>query len=218
MSAFDRVLGKKLSPLTDEVLTGLSEHADTVLIDVGTGQGKFVLDAAREDPSRLVVGIDAVAENMSKSARSANANPKKGGVANALFIRAAAEKLPGPFKGLADELTVQYPWGSLMRIVSEPAVPYLEGLRQVCKTRAKLSVLLNYSVFEDRPYLDRLGMGDIADPASNPDLPDAYAKAGFEVTLREVIHGDPPIRSAWGRHLVRGSARTTLMIDAVACD
>lgn len=218
MSAFDKVLGKKLAPLTRADLDDPLARAESVLIDVGTGQGKFILDAAREDPTRLVIGIDAVAENMAKSARSAGASPKKGGLPNAIFVRAAAEKLPGPFEGLADELTVQYPWGSLMRIVSEPTVEHLTGLRRICKSGAKLSVLLNYSVFEDRPYLERLGMGDIDDPAENPTLPDAYAAAGFEVTYRAVIHGDPPIRSAWGRHLVRGSARTTLMIDAVARD
>ena len=216
MAAFDRVLGKKVAPLVPEDLAVLTEGRSGVLVDVGTGQGKFILDAAREDPDRLCVGIDAVAENMAKSARNAGASPKKGGLSNALFVRAAAERLPGPFAGLADTVTVQYPWGSLMRIVSEPALDHLRALRGLCRDGAELSVLLNYSVFEDREYLERLGMGDIVDPAENPDMEALYAQAGFRMTRREVIHGDPPIRSAWGRHLVRGSARTTLMIEAVA--
>lgn len=216
MAAFDRVLGKKTAPLDETELRALCERHQSVLIDLGTGQGKFVLDAARDDPTCLCIGVDAVAENMAKSARTAAASVKKGGLANALFIRAAAEKLPGPLAGLADTLTVQYPWGSLMRIVSQPAPEHLPGLRAVCKDGAVLSVLLNYSVFEDLPYLERLGMGDIVDPASNPEMEKAYAAAGFVITRRELIHGDPPIRSAWGRHLVRGSARSTLMIDATA--
>lgn len=215
MAAFDRVLGKKTEPFDPACLAG---DWTAVLVDVGTGQGRFVLDAAREDSARLVVGIDAVAENMAKSAQKANASPKKGGLLNALFVRAAAEKLPGPFEATADTLTVQYPWGSLMRIVSEPSVNHLRGLRAVCKPGAGLALYLNYSVFEDRDYLDRLGMGDIADPAVNPDLIVGYAQAGFAVTHREVIHGDPPVRSAWGRHLVRGSARATLVIEATAVD
>jgi 16S rRNA (adenine(1408)-N(1))-methyltransferase len=216
VSTFDQVLGRKLAPLEPAVLAAACTTAQSVLIDVGTGQGKFILDAAKEDPDRLCIGIDAVAENMAASARTSRSSPKKGGLPNALFVRAAAERLPGPFAGCADELTVQYPWGSLMRIVSEPDLAHLTSLRALCKADARLSVLLNYSVFEDRPYLERLGMGDISDPAENPDLITTYAQAGFTVTNRELIHGDPPIRSAWGRHLVRGSARATLMIDAVA--
>ncbi|MDW3206531.1 MAG: methyltransferase domain-containing protein [Alphaproteobacteria bacterium] len=218
MSAFDIVLGKKTAPLDITDLSERREGRSPVVMDVGTGQGKFVLDMARDFPDKLVIGVDAVAENMAKSARSAGASPKKGGLPNALFVRAAAERLPGPFQGLVDELTVQYPWGSLMRIVSEPSLEHLRLLRGVCRTGASLSVLLNYSVFEDRPYLERLGMGDIEDPADSDVLPEIYGAAGFRMTHRALIHGDPPVRTAWGRHLVRGSARSTLMIDAVAED
>lgn len=187
-----------------------------VLIDVGTGQGMFILDSARESPDWLCIGIDAATDNMVKAARTASATPKKGGVANAFFVRGAAEKLPGPFAGLADTLTVQYPWGSLMGIVSAPYPKELRGLRAACKAGARLSVLLNHSVFQDRAYLERLDFGDIADPAEGDGLIHAYAEAGFEVTQRQVFHGDPPVRTAWGRHLVRGSARSTLIIEATA--
>jgi len=105
-----------------------------------------------------------------------------------------------------------------MRIVSEPDTKHLLGIRKVCQPDARLTVLLNYSVFEDRDYLDRLGMGDILDPAESEALPIAYENAGFRIETREVFHGDPPVRSAWGRHLVRGSSRATLLIDAVAID
>jgi len=216
MGAFDRVLGRKLSPFGESDLRAWSEVSESILIDVGTGQGKFILDAAREDPVRFCIGIDAVAENMAPAARTAGASSRKGGLPNALFVRAAAERLPGPFEELADALTVQYPWGSLMRIVSAPVVEHLRGLRALCKPGAAVSILLNHSVFEDRAYLERLGMGDIADPADNPQLPIDYARAGFGITQRDLIQGDPPIRSAWGRHLVRGSARATLMIEATA--
>jgi len=216
MAAFDRVLGKKTAPLDGAALADLVDAYQAVSIDVGTGEGKYVLDAARAAPDTLCIGIDAVAENMAKSARTAGANPRKGGLANALFVRGAAERLPGPFEGLADMLSVHYPWGSLMRIVAEPAAEHLARLRAVCKPGAGLSVLLNQSVFEDRDYLERLGMADITDPATSDALFDAYMAAGFRIDSREMIHGDPPVRTAWGRHLVRGSARKTLALAGVA--
>lgn len=216
MATFDRVLGRKSEPLDPVFLVEKCCSHDAVLIDVGTGQGVFILDTAREQPDWLCIGIDAAADNMVKSARTASSSPKKGGLENALFVRGAAEKLPGPFAQIADTLTVQYPWGSLMGIVSAPDEEGLLGLRAACKDGAQLSILLNYSVFEDREYLERLGFGEIADPAHSEALPLAYREAGFDVTGRAVFHGDPPVRTAWGRHLVRGSARSTLMIDAIA--
>ena len=34
---------------------------------------------------------------------------------NALFVVAAAERVPAELHGLADELTILFPWGSLLR-------------------------------------------------------------------------------------------------------
>lgn len=218
MATFDLVLGKKTQPLNSEAFVARAGQASTVLLDIGTGQGKFILDAARADPETFCIGLDAVAENMAKSSRAAGVSLKKGGAPNAAFIRAAAERLPGPLAGIADTLTVQYPWGSLMRIVSQPSPDGLLGLRAVCRPGAAVSILLNYSVFEDRDYLNRLGMGDIVDPAENPEIDAAYATAGFKITRRELFHGDPPVRTAWGRHLTRGSGRATLAIDALAVE
>ena len=214
MTAFYKIIGKKAHPLEEEWQDNLG-HRET-LIDIGTGDGRFILDAAKENPDILCIGIDAAAENMQKNARNAASNPKKGGTPNALFLRGASENLPGPFEGIADKVTVNYPWGSLMRIVSEPEVENLEKIRKICKNTAQLTVLLNYYVFEDREYMDRLGMSDIIAPADNENLATAYEKVGFRITKSEIFAGDPPIRTMWGRHLVRGSNRTTMLIEASA--
>ncbi len=213
---FDRVTGKRIEPLDPDTLSDLASRFAAVEIDVGTGDGRHVLDVARADSERLVIGIDAVAENMAEASRKAAASPRKGGLANALFFRGAAERLPGPFADLADLVTVNYPWGSLMRIVAEPDAEGLAGLRALCKPGGALRVLLNYTVIADRPYLERLGLGALADPADSPALPVAYKSSGFIVETREVFAGDPPVRTRWGRQLVRGGARQTLLLEASA--
>ena len=214
MAGFCRVIGKKITDLEENWLDGLSSDGTKVLVDIGTGDGRFVLDMAREHSDHLCIGIDAAVENLSKTSRVAAAKPKKGGVPNAIFLRGAAENLPGLLGGIADIVTINYPWGSLMKIVSEPDIGYLRQIREICKSGAELSVLLNYSVFEDDDYLERLGLGDLIKPADNEDLPDAYADAGFRLTQSEIFAGDPPIRTMWGRHLVRGSNRLSFMIKA----
>jgi 16S rRNA (adenine(1408)-N(1))-methyltransferase len=84
-----------------------------VTIDVGTGDGRAVL-AAAADPRTLAIGMDANAAAMAELSRRA-ARPRKGGVANALFVLAAAETPPTDLAGVADVVTVQFPWGSLLR-------------------------------------------------------------------------------------------------------
>ena len=215
-SLFDRVVGKRVTPIDLDTLQTTLEAFETLEIDIGTGDGRHVIDVARATPDRLVIGVDAVAENMSDASRKAAAAQRKGGLANALFVRAAAERLPGPLAGRADQVTVNYPWGSLMRIVAEPDPDGLAGLRGLCKPGAGLRVLLNYTVIADRPYMERLGLGEIADPADSPALPEIYKAAGFILETREIFAGDPPVRTRWGRQLVRGGARRTLLLEASA--
>ena len=40
---------------------------------------------------------------------------RKGGLSNLLFVVAAAERPPAELRGRADELTILFPWGSLLR-------------------------------------------------------------------------------------------------------
>jgi 16S rRNA (adenine(1408)-N(1))-methyltransferase len=78
-------------------------------VDIGTGDGRYVLATARREPDRLVVGIDANADVMANASRRAAGSPKRGGLPNALFVVAAAEALPAELHGTADVLTAHFP-------------------------------------------------------------------------------------------------------------
>lgn len=41
--------------------------------------------------------------------------PAKGGLPNSMFVEAAIESLPDEFEGVADEIHINFPWGSLLR-------------------------------------------------------------------------------------------------------
>jgi len=72
-----------------------------------------VLRTARRDPRTLAIGIDADAASMRAAAgRAARA---RGGQPNAVFVVAAVEALPPELAAVADEVTVLFPWGSLLR-------------------------------------------------------------------------------------------------------
>ena len=60
-------------------------------VDLGTGDGRSVLDAAAARPDTLVIGVDASAAAMASSSRRA---ARRGALPNALFAVAAAEHPP----------------------------------------------------------------------------------------------------------------------------
>ncbi|MDP8905515.1 MAG: class I SAM-dependent methyltransferase, partial [Chloroflexota bacterium] len=91
-----RVVGRQLVALERDFLDELAARHRRVAVDVGTGEGQGVLRRARREPDVLVIGVDAVAENMREASHRASRSRARGGVPNALFVVAAADELPGP--------------------------------------------------------------------------------------------------------------------------
>ena len=89
--------------------------ADRVVVDLGTGDGRAAVGLARRDPTAFVIGLDASAAAMAETSRRAARAAARGGLPNLLFAVAAAELPPAELCARADEVTVLFPWGSLLR-------------------------------------------------------------------------------------------------------
>jgi 16S rRNA (adenine(1408)-N(1))-methyltransferase len=113
-----------------------------VTIDVGTGDGRAVLDAAARQPTTLVLGLDASAAAMIEASRRAAGPARKGGRPNARFVLAAAENPPAALTGAADLVTVRFPWGSLLRGCVGLDAAVAAGLTRLVGSRGTLELLL----------------------------------------------------------------------------
>jgi 16S rRNA (adenine(1408)-N(1))-methyltransferase len=89
--------------------------ADRVLVDLGTGDGRAAVRLARREPTAFVIGLDASSAAMAESSWRAARPESKGGRSNVLFAVAAAERPPDELCPRADEVTILFPWGSLLR-------------------------------------------------------------------------------------------------------
>jgi len=106
-----------------------------VLIDIGTGDGRYVRTIARECPSSFAIGIDACRENLRGLSRNA---PR-----NALFIIANALTLPCELRGLATRVTINFPWGSLLAALLDGDPAFFNGLVTLAQPGARLEIRLN---------------------------------------------------------------------------
>lgn len=169
---------------------------------------------ARCYPDWFWVGIDACRDLMAESASRAAAKPKHGGLSNALFVAAAVEALPPELAGAADLITIQFPWGSLLRAVLLPDAPVLAGIGRLARLGAALEVVLNTTVF--RPPVPR----EVADlPVPTDDfvrdvLAPAYVRAGIALTDQQTF-GRAQIAawpSTWAKRLASGHAPEALVL------
>jgi 16S rRNA (adenine(1408)-N(1))-methyltransferase len=62
-----------------------------VIVDIGTGDGRFVYQSARENPRKFYIGIDPNVRPLEKISEKIYRKPAKGGATNALFDQAALE-------------------------------------------------------------------------------------------------------------------------------
>jgi 16S rRNA (adenine(1408)-N(1))-methyltransferase len=147
---------------------------------------------------------------MAEASRRAGRRPERGGLANALFVVAAAEALPPELDGLADLVTVHFPWGSLLRglLAAEPAV--LGGLARIMRPGGSLRLLVSATARDAGAGVAPIGASDLA------DLAGAYAGHGLTVTgARPATPADVAAsHSTWGKRLGAGRHRPAWLLEA----
>jgi Methyltransferase domain len=129
------IRGKNASFMDSSALAERLTGYNTIYIDIGTGDGRFVRHLAQTHPTCFVIGIDACRENLHEVSRRV--------LPNALFVIANAQALPAELAGLAAQITINFPWGSLLEglVANHPAV--MDGLAMIARPDAKLEVRLN---------------------------------------------------------------------------
>lgn len=123
-----------------------------------------------------------------------------------MFVQSALETLPAEFDSIADEITANFPWGSLLRAVVLPEVGPLAKLAAIAKPGARIEMHINIHPFRDAAYAARLGLSEALLIANHEAFVLAYMRAGLAVTdIADV--SDHPRATRWGKQLGHGSRR-----------
>jgi len=143
--------------------------------------------------------------------RKTTIKPQRGGISNALFIWASIESLPPDLQRIADEITIHYPWGSLLHALVAPDLKALKSIAQLAHSRASLTILINISIFEDVEYCQRLGLPILTLERVKTIIVPQYHEIGIEVKHAQVLDRNIPYRTTWGQKLTCGSGRKQIL-------
>ena len=165
-------------------LNGLKERLanyNHILLDLGTGDGRYVRTHAEQHPNWFVIGIDSCRENLREHSRAK--------LQNMLFVIATAQNLPKELNGLISHITINFPWGSLLESLLATDPMLMRGLKSVSRSRASLKLRLNSGALAetgrtletgtDRIYYNLLQAGW---QLEHPTLMDASALKKFPST------------------------------------
>jgi 16S rRNA (adenine(1408)-N(1))-methyltransferase len=189
-----------------------------IVIDIGTGDGLFVYQCARRNPAKFYIGIDANPRPLEKISEKIHRRPEKGGAQNVLFLQAAIEDLPSELDGIADEIHIHFPWGSLLQAIVSGDLPILRNLRRLCSNSASLEIVIGVDRDRDRSEVDRLQLPDLSLSYIDSVLASAFKDAGFEIVEREECSPPdwPKLETSWARRLAGSKSRSLVYIIARA--
>ena len=143
------VYGKRTGQLSATELACRIQNFEQVWLDLGTGDGRFVEEMARLHPTTFFIGVDACRENLARVAGRAGSNT--------LYLIASAENLPLELAGLADHISINFPWGSLLKGLLEPQSKVWANLPQLAARGASLEIRLNLSAIEQAGWEGQAG-------------------------------------------------------------
>lgn len=186
------------------------------MLDIGTGDGLFACQCARLNPRKFYIGIDANTRPLEKISEKIHRKPNKGGLTNVMFVQAAIEDLPDELNGVADEIHIHFPWGSLLRAVSGGELAMLRNLRRLCADDALLEVIIGADEDRDATELERLKIPPLSVSTVDSVLSPVYLEAGFEITERgECLPADwPDLQTSWAKKLRNNTKRSLLYFIA----
>jgi 16S rRNA (adenine(1408)-N(1))-methyltransferase len=198
----------------------LPRTGEGIVIDIGTGDGRFVSAAAKANPNKFYIGVDANVKPLEKPSMKATRKPAKGGLPNVMFVRAAVEDLPAEFDGVADEIHIHFPWGSLLRAVAAGDEAILWSLRRIAAPACLLEIVIGIDPERDQTEIERLGVPELSPVVLHSFLVPKYTAAGFEPRECRPLSRDEwvAIDTSWSRRLSSGSQRTVYFLSFIAAD
>lgn len=204
------IRGKRSMSLDRAAFLPLVAPYQDVHLDLGTGDGRYPLRLAPAQPDCFVIGVDACRENLQRPSRVA---PN-----NALFVIANALALPEELAGIASQLSIVFPWGSLLGGLLDANPSLLDGVRMVSRPDASLQVYLNAGALEEQGWELKAGSDRVRH---------SLREAGFQVDRPHPLDAAAlrALPSTWARRLAFGrdprgmafGARRVAEVGSVGC-
>ena len=176
-----------LHPVSD-MMEHLSGFAFT-RVDIGTGDGRDLLRWVEADISggtRAALGLDPEVDRLGKTLKAGRKRLKGRNPSPLMFVQSSLERLPPELRGVGDLVTCILPWGSLLRMVTDPQVAALEGMARLGKPGGAFRILINLQPFQDPALCKKLGLVAGAERLSE-HLERHYKMLGF--SIRDLTYG-----------------------------
>lgn len=182
-----------------------------IIVDIGTGDGVFVSELAKRYPDRLIIGIDPHQKSLEKVSRKTEKKEQRGGLKNAVFVLSDIEHLPSELDGKANQIFINFPWGSLLRGIVLGEASTFQALARISRPGTLIDIVLGYAEEIERKEMERMKLPSRFDCAYIDHILSPKIQAfGFGLEeVRPVIRAEiENFPSSWAKRLRFSPQRT----------
>lgn len=182
-----------------------------VIVDIGTGDGRFIYSNAKTNPENFYIGIDPALKQAEKYIRKANRERLN----NLEFLPASIENLPAELSEHADEVYVNFPWGSLLAGIAKGEKGIAESLSRILKSGGTLFVTFGYSEDAEPGETERLEIPNLSESQLQQEVIPVFESAGLKLNKTQSL-GKKEIfemESSWAKKLTFGRERQIFRLE-----
>jgi len=181
-----------------------------VIIDLGTGDGRFIYNNALKNPDDLYIGIDPSEKQMKIYAKKA----KRKKLENIQFLVGSVDVLPKELKDSADELYIRFPWGSLLENVVKPTPEFIQKLQSITKVHPYLEIVFGYEKQSEPSEVRRMDLPELDENYIRKNIIPVFEKGLSLPGSLEILDKSKlkALTSTWGKKLAFGQNRPIFRI------
>ena len=208
------IRGKKTFHMDSKEFKELISFYSAIEVEIGTGNGKFVYELAKNSSNTFFIGIDADRSNLVTYSRKIYRKPEKGGLGNVLYVIARAENLPSELDGIVNTIWIVLPWGSLLQGLILARKALLENIVRISCRKGVLKIFVSYDIKYEPVEMERLGLPELTIAYIDQELAPFYASEEITITERRLLNNEEmkKISSKWAKYLAYGRRRKTFFI------
>ncbi|MBI5842573.1 MAG: class I SAM-dependent methyltransferase [Chloroflexi bacterium] len=194
----ETIRGKTSLDLDFNGLTERLAGYNRIILDLGTGDGRYVHFLADKFPGQFIIGVDPCRENLHEHSRAK--------LPNMLFVIASAQDLPRELTGLVSHVTINFPWGSLLDSLLTGDASLMCGLESISNSIASVDVRLNGGALVEAGWALEAGAEQIYNN---------MIQAGWQVEPPVMMNTDAlrSFPSTWAKRLSFGRDPRAMMLS-----
>lgn len=180
-----------------------------VVLDIGTGDGRYIYKNALNNPNDLFIGIDP-AQNLKEFQREINRKRLK----NAILINSSIENFKLERAELFDEIQIILPWGNLLKYCVSVDKEFFIKISKWLKKEGLINIIFGFNEEYEEKITKRLNLKDLNDNEvsflkSNLESLEGLRLLNFQTLTPKNLKN---FETTWSKKLNFGANRTYFYI------